>query len=188
MPARLQREGEAVGHIIAVQAAEEVGKAGKHLPRKTAPPDHDGDGEGLGKEREDKEQRGGDEFRPEEAVDARGEREHQIALVGQEILVEALDHQNGGEDRHAEECQHKGDDEQGVQNVEEERGRLHMTQDQIARGNEDRKQQHRAEQRSHQAARGAEFMFDQFSQHLNTSRNSASTDLPRFSRIPSQLS
>ena len=39
-----------------------------------------------------RQERGGDQLRPEQAVDAYGKREHEIALVGKEVLVEALDH------------------------------------------------------------------------------------------------
>ena len=121
-------------------------------------------------------------------MDARGEREHQIALVGEEVLVEALDHQDGGEDHHAEQREHIGDDEQRIEDIQERGIGFDMLEDKVVRADNEREQHQRAEQRGHQTARGAEFMFDQFSQHLNTSRNSASTDWPRVSRISSQLS
>ena len=120
-------------------------------------------------------------------MDARGEREHQVALIGEEILVEALDHQDGGKDGHAEDGQHIDDEQQRIERFEKDR-RVRRAQNQVTHADKDRQQEQRAEQRGHQTARGTEFMFDQFSQHLNTSRKSASTDWPRVSRISSQLS
>ena len=183
----LQREGDTVGHVKAVQLSEQADYAFKQVSRSAAPPDHNRHSQRIGEKGEDKKERGGDEFRPEEAVDARGEREHQVTLVGEEVLVEALDHQDGGEDRHAEDGQHIYDEQQRIERLEEDR-HVRRAQNQVTHADKDRQQQHRAEQRGHQTARGAEFMFDQFSQHLNTSRKSASTDWPRVSRISSQLS
>lgn len=102
--------------------------------------------------------------------------------------MEALDHQNGGEDHHAKTRQHIDNGEQDADNIEDARGIRHLLQDLICDAGKDSQQQERAEQRRHQTACGAELVFDQFSQHLNTSRNRASTDWPRVSRISSQLS
>ena len=102
--------------------------------------------------------------------------------------AEALDHQDGGEDHHAEQREHIGDDEQRIENIQERGIGFDMLEDKVVRADNEREQHQRAEQRGHQTARGAEFMFDQFSQHLNTSRKSASTDWLRVSRISSQLS
>ena len=142
----------------------------------------------INRKREQEKERGGNQLRPEQAVDTDGKREHEIALVSEEVLVEALDHQNGGEDHHAKTRQHIDNGEQDADNIEDARGIRHLLQDLICDAGKDSQQQERAEQRRHQTACGAELVFDQFSQHLNTSRNRASTDWPRVSRISSQLS
>ena len=49
-------------------------------------------------------------------MDTDGKREHEIALVSEEVLVEALDHQNGGEDHHAKTRQHIDNGEQDADN------------------------------------------------------------------------
>lgn len=49
------------------------------------------------------------------------------------------------------------------------------------------RKQHRQAQQAHHPAAGPPLRFDQFSKHLNTSRNSSSKDLPVSSRVSSVL-
>lgn len=105
-----------------------------------------------------------------------GQGEHEVALVAQEVLVEPLDHDDI--DEH-EERDDEDDVEHHGQHGREVGDVVEVEKDVV----EDRKEQDRAEHRQEEPRGGADFVFEQFFQHLNTSRKSASTDMPFSSRI-----
>ena len=106
---------------------------------------------------------------------------HHISLVPQKVFMKAVDHQHKGHNTNARDCQRERDQQQHAQGIQ----RAVVCLQQAAGGKIGAHggNQHQQKHGQHHAARGTELMLHQFSQHLNTSRNSASTLIPFSSRI-----
>jgi len=116
-------------------------------------------------------------------VDVCREREHEVALIGHEVLVEPVDHHDHGKDHTGKQRHDEQKDKQPVD--ERENTIVVLFKDPVGHARE-RGQRHDDQiERQHEPCGCTEFVLHQFSQHLNTSRNRASTDFPCFSRISS---
>ena len=120
-----------------------------------------------------------DGLRPDELPRRDGEGEHQIALVGHEVLIEPVDHQHEGQNAPAE---HRLGEEQHAQHRQyphELAGRL--LRQHLKAAHQRRRQQHHQIYRQQDAPRGAELVLDQLTQHSGTPHGTAH---PRCSRAP----
>ena len=106
---------------------------------------------------------------------------HHIALVSQKIPVKPLEHQEKAHEANAHHRHDVGDHHQRPQDPQQRKAgdAEHLNGKIGARGSG---QQHQ-EQQPHHAAGSTKFVLYKFHQHLNTSRNSASTLMPFSSRI-----
>ncbi len=135
----------------------------------------------LYKSRCDKPHGGDNDFGPDKLVTGDGQGKHHITLVAHQICAEALHHQHNGDNHQRRHADAEGEQQQPAHQIGEKAlGIQQEVQRQVCR---QRQNQNDEKQRSHHPGRGPEFVFDQFSQHLNTSRNSASTLMPFSSRI-----
>ena len=130
---------------------------------------------------------GDDELGGEQLMEAHGQRQREIALVLEHMVAPA----DGGEHQRRKpqraKTHHEADDQQHTEQLKKPGGNA-AVQEQLRKTHQRRQCQHSKKDRPHDAARCAEFMFDQFAQHLNTSRKSSSTLLPFSSRMVSTLS
>ena len=118
-------------------------------------------------------------------VDGDGEGEHQIALVLEKVLVKPLDHQHKGHQQRAADGNAEGHDNQNAQDIQNVGLPVqHSPARQVgAHGGHQQNQVHG----QHNPPRGTKLVLQQFPQHLNTSRNSASTLMPFSSRMSSTV-
>ena len=118
----------------------------------------------------------GDAFRPDQLRRTRGQCEHQIAFVAQQVFVKSVNH--------VRECQHI--DREHRKDID---GHQYAERGGDRQGNKNRicqrEQQEDAECRKENPTGGFEFIANQLAQHANTSRNSASTDFPYSERMSS---
>ena len=63
---------------------------------------------------------GGDQLGPDQGVDADRQGEHQIALVPQQVFIEAVDHDDHGQHRRREEAQEEQDDHKAQDQVHDD--------------------------------------------------------------------
>ena len=179
---KLQRENGAVDGVVGGHLLEQLGENTRQIRQEAHV-------EGRHKNRQEHHHAGGDEphggddqLAPHMLMDGGGQGEHDVALVPQQILVEPLEHQDERHNEHADDGRHIGQDHQSCQDVQNDIAGVHQP------GGEIEAQGHRQQnqvQRPHDAGRGTEFVLQEFRQHLNTSRNRASTLMPFSSRISS---
>ena len=118
---------------------------------------------------------------PEQLPRTYRQGEHQIALIPQKVLIKPDNHVCQRQKRN---CHNRND----IYHHEQPRRQTEIIQTRRQRERnrvEYRKRQQCKICREKDPARGAEFISNQFAQHANTSRNSASTDLPCSARISS---
>ena len=118
---------------------------------------------------------------PEQLPRTYRQGEHQITLVPQKVLIKPDNHVCQRQKRN---CHNRND----IYHHEQPRRQTEIIQ--TRRQRERNRIEYRQRQqckicREKDPARGAEFISNQFAQHANTSRNSASTDLPCSARISS---
>jgi len=142
---------ESVAEALAHAAPIRVGGAG-------GPGGGEHGGQHGGRAGGDKPHRGDDELAPQQAVDAHRQGEHEIALVGEQIVLKALDHQHKAHDQHGQHGQKEQEHEHGREHAPQTRGEKVERRESAQRdGQQNEKQRH------HGPRRGAEFVLDEFS-------------------------
>ena len=183
----LRHDGGAVDGVIggkvAVDLLEQLPEARCDLLDQFHIKGHDQAGQANHHQGQSEPDGGDDKLAPDVLVDGDGQGHHHIALVLEQVLVEPLDHDHHAHDTYTHDGNDECHDQQGAQDVQEPAARIQHPPDGEV-GTHGGHQQDQ-EQGQHDAARGTELVLHQFSQHLNTSRNSASTLMPFSSRISS---
>ena len=180
---KLHSQRRAVQGVISRQLVEEIKQCLEKLAYKPHIIGHDKAGQHHHEKRCGKPHSGHDDLGPNLLVDGYRQRHHHIPLVPQQILVEPLDHHHHAHDTHAHDRNNKGHYQQCSQHIQQ----LILGAQQSAGseiGPPRRHQQHQV-QRQHDPPGCTKLVLHQLDQHLNTSRNSASTLMPFSSRISS---
>ena len=120
-------------------------------------------------------------------VGAHRQGQGQVALLGQEAAVEPHDGQREHAEGHGEDAQEEQDHHAHAQAAEDPVDIVGGQEEVVGEIGDGGHRQQGQEHRQHDAGGGPEFVFQRFAQHLNTSLNRASTDVPFSLRMASTL-
>ena len=174
--------------MLLAQAAQDVADGDEEFLPFVEVQTHDQAGQQHGDDGQSVPDHGDDQPGEDVGVNRDGQGHVEVALVGQEAAIEAAHRQDQHAHRDGDHADREQSDHNGADGLEEPMEIIGAGQQLNGKMGHHGHQQQSREQRQHHPGRGPEFMFHGFAQHLNTSLNSASTDVPFSLRMASTVS